>query len=814
MFKKSRLILPALMLAATLSLSACKSAEEKAEDYYQSALSLMAQGDTDGAMVELRNVFQYNGFHKDARKLYADTLLARGEVAEAYSQYLRLIEQYPDTVEVRQILAEIAMTGGNWQEFDRHSQEAIRLAPDDPRSRALQAARDYRQASLAKDEAGKAAAAAAARAVQKELPDNVVVRRVIIDDEMNGPDPALAMPEIDAALAAEPKAMELHAMKLRLLAQSQDMAGTAAHLKQMVTLFPDNVDVRNALISLYISQKDFAGAEAFLREQAGGDTANPEGHAAVVQLLQAAQGPEAAMAELDRLIAANQGQPGAELYQALRAAIVFDGGDQAGAITTVETVLKTAKPSDQTRRIKVMLAQMLVRTGNQVGARARVEEVLAEDASNADALKMRAAWLIEEDKPGEAIVDLRTALGQAPGDVATMTLLAEAYQRDGNIDLAGEQLANAVNASNAGAAESLRYAAFLVQQDRKSAAETVLTDARKANPENVQILMRLANLTLAAQDFPRTEEILTTLKAMATPEATTAAAGLEAALLLAQNRTDESLAILQGQVDQAASGDTRALALLLQTQMRGGKTAEARATLDAAIARAPDDTQLQLMSASLYAAAGDTAAAEDLLRKLVAADPKAEAPARLLYSLYLGGGQPEEAAKLLDSALAAQPDSATLAFIKAGALERSGDIDGAITIYETLYARDSNNILLANNLASMITTYRDDPESLERAFAIARRLRGTDVPALQDTYGWIQYRRGNLDEALTYLEPAAKGLPDDPMVQFHLGMTYVGLNRSEDARATLTRALEIAGDSKLPQFQIARDALAKLPPAP
>ena len=45
-----------------------------------------------------------------------------------------------------------------------------------------------------------------------------------------------------------------------------------------------------------------------LRKLAGDDTSPPEGHAAVVQLLQVAKGSEAAMAELDRLIAANQGQ--------------------------------------------------------------------------------------------------------------------------------------------------------------------------------------------------------------------------------------------------------------------------------------------------------------------------------------------------------------------------------------------------------------------------------------------------------------------------------------------------------------------------
>ncbi|WP_282130219.1 hypothetical protein, partial [Roseobacter litoralis] len=62
--------------------------------------------------------------------------------------------------------------------------------------------------------------------------------------------------------------------------------------------------------------------------------------------------------------------------------------------------------------------------------------------------------------------------------------------------------------------------------------------------------------------------------------------------------------------------------------------------------------------------------------------------------------------------------------------ERAGDIDGAIDIYESLYARDSSSVIVANNLASMLTTYRTDEASLDRAWAVARRFRDTEIPAL------------------------------------------------------------------------------------
>ncbi len=39
-------------------------------------------------------------------------------------------------------------------------------------------------------------------------------------------------------------------------------------------------------------------------------------------------------------------------------------------------------------------------------------------------------------------------------------------------------------------------------------------------------------------------------------------------------------------------------------------------------------------------------------------------------------------------------------------------------------------------------------------------------------------------------------------------MTYLAVGRVEDARRQLTRALELAGDSPLPQFETARQTLA------
>lgn len=100
-------LLIGVILAAALA--ACDSSEERAERHYQTAITLLAEGDEDRALIELRNVFELNGFHREARRLYASTVLAQGNWAEAYGQYRRLVEQYPDDLEANLVLARMSL---------------------------------------------------------------------------------------------------------------------------------------------------------------------------------------------------------------------------------------------------------------------------------------------------------------------------------------------------------------------------------------------------------------------------------------------------------------------------------------------------------------------------------------------------------------------------------------------------------------------------------------------------------------------------------------------------------------------------------
>lgn len=804
-----RLKLPALLLMSTLALAACKTPEERAQEYFESAMSLLAEGDEDRALIELRNVFQNDGFHLEARRTYADILRERGEQQEAYGQYLRLVEQYPDLQDVRLILAETAFNSGNWDEVERHGRVALNLDPSVPRAQAIGYALDYRDAVIARDETRRAEIAQTITGALEAQPDNLVLRQILIDYLVAGTDPLQAMPHVRAVLAQQPDNLRFNTLFLRLLVEQEDSAAVGQQLRDMVALFPDNVEVKQSLIQWYLSEQDLDGAEAFLRAEAGALTGETGPHVDVMRFITEVRSREEGSAYLQELVAANEGTANADLYGALLAVRQFEDGDTAGAVTRLEDILAAAEPSDQTRNIKAMQARFQENLGDLAGAKATIDEILAEDPTNVDALKMRAGWLIEDDQPGDAILALRTASSQAPRDVEIMTLLAAAFERDGSTDLAGEQLAQAVEASGSGVAESLRYATFLRGQGRLGVAETVLSEARRASGDNIQVLAALAEVLLQREDWGQLREITALLETSEDPRNLELAQRLQAAALLGQNRVEEGLGILQ---EQAANseGDLRATIAVIMTQVRTGQTDQARAFLDSELAKDPENSALRLMSANLNTLQGNTDAAEAELRSLRADEPGAEMPVRMLFALLNEAGRTQEARDILSESVDQVANPMPLLFIQAGILEAEESWEDAIAVYERLYELNSSNVVVANNLASMLSTYRDDMDSLDRAHNIARRLRSMDVPAFKDTYGWIEYRRGNLEEAVGFLEDGAAGLPEDPLAQFHLGMVYADLGRVPQAIAQLEAMLVLAEGRNLPQIPVARARLEDL----
>jgi tetratricopeptide (TPR) repeat protein len=121
-------------------------------------------------------------------------------------------------------------------------------------------------------------------------------------------------------------------------------------------------------------------------------------------------------------------------------------------------------------------------------------------------------------------------------------------------------------------------------------------------------------------------------------------------------------------------------------------------------------------------------------------------------------------------------------------LEQAQNYEGAIREYEGLLTAEPSSTLFANNLASLLSERRSDEASLDRAYALAAKLSTARVPQFVDTLGWILYRKGELGRAVPLLKTAADGLPNNPLINLHLGLAYKQLGQMDQAAAALKKA--------------------------
>lgn len=779
-------------MALVLAVAACKTSEERAREFLESGLALVADGDLERAAVEFRNAIQQDASVIDAPRELAKINLAFGNVRDGYRNYLRVAEQQPEDADARLVLSELAFEARNWEEFGRHAPEAVRLNPDEPRAEAVRLALQFRDASRNDDLPAFDAILSAAETLATDLPDNTILQMVRVNGYVATDRTDDAIAQLEKMIENDPENLDIYNARLQLVARGNDEDAIEAELRRIARLFPEEETVQSNLVRLLLTRDKQDEAEAYMREIVAADPDNQDKVILLIRFLLDVRSVEAALAELDIRI---EQDSTAYTLRTLRASLQYDIGQRNIAISAMEDMIAEADAiaSGELNDMKVALATMLLQNDNEVGARRLIEEVLTQDAALSDALKMQARWMIADDDTDGAINAMRTVLASNGQDAAAMTIMAAAYQRSGQPALMMDFLSLAADASGNAPLQSIQYANALAEDDRLQQAGTTLISALRLAPNNIDILNALGQVYLAMDDTGRIQQVIGSLKQIGTDRANTSAATLELELLRKGDNAKEQVMSYLENLSQNNDGNDGIKLAIIETHLRNGEIAEAINKADELAQSNPDNQSYAYFNALTKTRSGDYETAYTIFESLTEQTPQAVAPWLQMLRLSSLLGTTDRNLTLVDKALEATSNAPELLWAKASLLEQRNDIDGAIEIYETLYAQNSSAVVVANNLASLLVTFRDDDQSLQRARLIARRLRGTEVPQMQDTYGWILHRTGDSEGALEYLAPAAAALPIDATVQYHYGVVLSAMGRDEDAKRVLEGAINLLG---------------------
>ncbi|MHB1058213.1 MAG: tetratricopeptide repeat protein [Rhodanobacter sp.] len=404
--------------------------------------------------------------------------------------------------------------------------------------------------------------------------------------------------------------------------------------------------------------------------------------------------------------------------------------------------------------------ELLIGTGDKDAWR-QFGRVLVTARDQAQAARLLEALATPERLPGDAQAWLAMSeLGDRFGRHAYAVQIADAAMRrfksaetyawaaqmkfkDGDREGARALLQKALAKEPKNAHLRLAYAGMLSQAGDYAGASTLLA----RGPQNADIYAMRAGLAAHDKDGKALASLYQELQ-KAAPDVREGSAYLLGQLAEMQHRDAEALAWYDqvGDTDEHAFDADLRSAMILHTQ---GKRTEAHQLLE----------QLQLAYLDQPAQ----------LRQAWQADAE----------LYLREQNYAKAETAFSRALQVVPDDPGLLYGRGLTYAEAGQIDQAVKDFQHLLKIKPGDVDASNALGyTLADANRDLPEA-ERLIRAARAAKPDD-PAIADSWGWLQYRMGNLEQAAQTLRGAWLARKDAD-VGVHLGEVLWKQGRKQDA---------------------------------
>ena len=523
-----------------------------------------------------------------------------------------------------------------------------------------------------------------------------------------------------------------------------------ASVKHALTLEPENSTGLSALGTYYWSQRDLTNAAAYLK-------------------------------------AAAEAAPPRSSYPLRYADFELKNGrvDESKKILTDLTEKTPDYLPAWTSLAEIALAQ------NQLtNAATLLSRALSIEPSDFNALLLNARLHLGQQETDKAVAELESLSTRYPKSAPVLYYLAGGYLMKQDAAKAFKTVNQAIALAPNYEEALLLQAQLNIRRDNPDAAIASMTQLLQRRPQLPQPRLLLVAAYLAKQDFNSALAQCETLR-KTFPENPQVPL-LTGNIYLQQKKTDEA----RKQFERAMELSPEALQpfeQLVNLDLSARQYDAAIKRIQNKITQWPKSPVLPVLLARVYSAQNQTNKVESELLKAIDLDPNYQPPYLLLAQLYVNTKQNEKALEKLKESVEKNPENVS-ALMQMGMIQsEQEDYKGARDSYEKLLKVNPKVTAALNNVAYLYSEKLDD---LDKAYDAARQAHdlAPNDPSCNDTLGWILFKRGEYARALNFLQGSAEKLPDEPEVQFHLGMAYYMMNDVSRATAALSRAANSSKD--------------------
>ena len=719
-----------------------RSPQSREAAYLKRAEGLEAKRDYPRAILELRNAVRV--MPRDAEPYYRIALieLQQGQTGMAAKELAKAVDLNPNHEGARLKLAEMMALSSN------------KVVVEDSAKRT--------------------------REIIASSPNNLEAVDTLAFTQWRLGNPEQAESLLQEALAKFPSHLQSSVALARVRLSRKDFPGAEQALKDALANAPKSATAALALSRLYIVVRKLDLAETFASQ-----AAQVDGSSGLALLTLAALQVEGGRKDQAEQTYRRLSALPDKRYKSVHAMYLYQLGRQKEAIAEFASISK-ADPDDRLARGRLVAAYTVA--GQVAEARRIVELALKRNPKDGDALVQHSTFLLQDGNTAQAEQELRSALHSSNDSAQAHWALARLYHVLGRAPLERQELQEVVRLRPDMLGARLQLArGFTIANDAVSALAVL--DQTPLRQKRTQPVIVERNWALRAKNdwsgfrlgveqglaLGRSADLLLQDGMAHMNLGNYAAAGMDAEEIL-----------------KHSPGDARGAGLLAESLRAQKQVPKALDTLRKLAQENPKSAPLQKLYGDWLQSTGDRATARAAYRAAKAADAKYIEADFALASVDIAENRNDAARLTLTELVKTNPRNVTALLLLAGLEPIPAD---AMARYRKVIEIDERNVTALNNLAYMMAL--QDPDGALKYGQQAMEL-APDSAMVQDTLGWIYYRKGVYERAVQYLQTAVTKEPT-PRRQFHLALSYIKQGDKDRGRNLMQSAL--AKDPNLPKSE-------------
>jgi tetratricopeptide (TPR) repeat protein len=747
-----------MAIIAVLFLSGCANPAEKRAKFVETGKRFLDKKDYPRATLQFRNAIQVMPKDAEAHYELALAYLGMGATQQAVGELNKAAQLDPKHLPTQLKLAELMATSNNKQtveEARKRVEGVLVTTPDDA-----------------------------------EALTTLALTNLRLGESQN------AEQDLIKALRAAPTNLRSSMLLASVKLSQKDMAGAEQVMKDAVAKDPKSKDAAMALGQLYRILRRNPEAEAQFQRAIQID---PKDGAPLIQLgaIQMASGRKDLAEQTYRKAAA---LPGSQ-YRTTHAQFLLSQNRTDEAIVELKDLMAKDAKDRETRNL---LVGVYVAKNRLPEATKILSDVLAKNPKDVDALFARARIRVMAGQYADAQKDLLTVLNYRADMAQAHHLLAKVYQAQGSMGAYRQELEEAIRRNPQYLNARLEMASVLMNSNAAQAALDLMDQTPAAQKSNVFVMVQRNGALMGLGRWDDAAKgIEAGLKISRSPDLL-----IQEAILKMQRKDPAGARKSVEEALTLAPENVRALAVLVGTYRAQGQAEAGLRRLQEYAARYPKSAPVQQYLGVVSVAGGKRAEARAAFEAAKAANPNSADADLSLARLDLMEKKPEDARKRL-SAVLAKNDASTPAHLMLAEIEfQAGNSAAAIAQYRKVLEKDSRNLMALNTLSYLLADQANQPDEALQYAQQAKELAPHD-PAVDDTLGWVYYRKGLYPLAAERLEAAVAKEPNARR-KYHLAMAYFKTGDRPRATAQLNQALKM--DSTLPEAATALRILTETNP--